>query len=100
MNDRLFIREKDKQAIIKLCKTIVPSATVLAYGSRVNGRAHEGSDLDLALRADNGKSVLGLAKLRAELTDSNIPILVDVKDWATLPSSFQKEIAATGIPLY
>lgn len=29
----------------------VPQAEVWAYGSRVNGGAHEGSDLDLVLRA-------------------------------------------------
>ena len=58
-----------------LCE-YVPGVQVWAYGSRVNGRSHEGSDLDLVLRG------LALEPLGSEYPDllealeqSNIPIL-------------------------
>ncbi|MCI1189334.1 nucleotidyltransferase domain-containing protein [Hymenobacter sp. DH14] len=67
---------------------------VWAYGSRVNGNAHEGSDLDLVLRAPGLMPLPDrlLARFREALTDSNLPIFVDAHDWATLPASFHPRI--------
>ncbi len=73
----------------------VPEAEVWAYGSRVNGGAHEGSDLDLVLRnpQDLAQPVAGRAALVEALQDSALPILVEVHDWARLPASFHAGIA-------
>ena len=59
----------------------------------VNGSAHEGSDLDLVLRSHTLEP-LGpeYSDLVAALEESNIPILVQVHDWARLPKSFRREI--------
>ncbi len=69
---------------------------VWAYGSRVNGNAHEGSDLDLVLRAPDLQALPDrlLARFREALTDSNLPIFVDAHEWATLPASFHPRILA------
>ena len=64
-----------------------------AYDSRVNGNAHEGSDLDLAV-------INPLLQLREALSDSNLPILVDVMDWARIPEAFQKEIKKNYMVVY
>ena len=71
----------------------MPGVEVWAYGSRVNGESHEGSDLDLVLRGT------GLQPLGGEYVDlieaferSNIPILIQTHDWARLPESFHREI--------
>lgn len=45
----LFIREKDFTLLKALLQKYLPDCEVWAYGSRVNGGAHEGSDLDLAV---------------------------------------------------
>ena len=66
---------------------------IWAYGSRVNGESHEGSDLDLMLR-DPGLAPLGsrcLEQLEV-LQKSDLPILVQAHDWATLPASFHNEV--------
>lgn len=65
-----------------------------AYGSRVNGTAHEGSDLDVVLRnpADLTLSTDGICELKEALQQSTLPMLVDVHDWAHLPVSFYAEI--------
>lgn len=78
----------------KLLADHVPDAEVWAYGSRVNGHAHEGSDLDLAVRnpVDLRQPVKGLVDLRDALRESNLTMLVDVFDWARIPASFQKNI--------
>lgn len=71
-----------------------PQSQAWAYGSRVARRAHEGSDLDLVLRdsADPSRRAAGLHALRDALSDSSLPILVDVHDWADLPAAFRHEI--------
>ena len=71
-----------------------PDSEVWAYGSRVTGQAHQGSDLDLVVR--NRKSLdtpqRHLHLLRNALNDSDLPILVEVLDWARIPKEFRREI--------
>ena len=71
----------------------VPNAEVWAYGSRVNGEAHDASDLDLVLRSPTLEP-LGreFSELLEAIAESSIPILVQVHDWARLPESFHNEI--------
>ncbi len=72
----------------------VPDAEVWAYGSRVTGGAHEGSDLDLVLRKpdDLGLAVQGQRALIAALQQSRLPMQVEAHQWPHLPRSFQAEI--------
>lgn len=90
----MLLREKDKQTLNAIFSKLEMPVEVWAYGSRVNGTAHEGSDLDLVIRTA-GLSPLPYdvyALLREQITDSNIPILVDIFDWARLPASFHQNI--------
>jgi len=70
---------------------------VWAYGSRTNNTAHDGSDLDLVIiTPDRSKLPIDLLmELKEKIRDSNIPILVDLFDWARLPESFHKNIEAS-----
>ncbi len=79
----------------------IPEAEVLAYGSRVTGGCHEGSDLDLVARnpVDEGEPMPGVADLREALSGSNLPITVDISDWARIPESFRQEIVRGGAVL-
>ena len=72
----------------------VPDAEVWAYGSRVSGSAHQGSDLDLVLRQpqDLQVDVTGWMALKEAVQDSPLPMLVEIHLWPRLPSSFQQEI--------
>ncbi|PIV33220.1 MAG: hypothetical protein COS34_08880 [Lysobacterales bacterium CG02_land_8_20_14_3_00_62_12] len=72
----------------------VPHSEVWAYGSRVSGGGHSASDLDLVLRnpADLGNEATALLDLQAAFIESNLPIRVDVMDWARIPDSFHREI--------
>ncbi|MBE0503471.1 MAG: nucleotidyltransferase domain-containing protein [Desulfuromonadales bacterium] len=74
----------------------VPSSDVWAYGSRVTGQGHAASDLDLVVRNPRHPDIEsnGLAALRAALSESNLPLRVDIVDWARIPESFQQEIEA------
>lgn len=71
----------------------VPQAEVWAYGSRVNGTAHEGSDLDLVLRHPTDPSrEIAPANLQQALQDSPLPMLVELHLWPHLPATFHAEI--------
>ena len=72
----------------------MPDVEVWAYGSRVAGTAHEGSDLDLVLRNPQQLDVpqKNIYKLRDALSESNLPIIVDVSDWARIPEAFRCDI--------
>ena len=77
-----------------LLNEYVPNTEVWAYGSRVTGAGHEASDLDLVLRnpADLNAESSRVFELREAFVESNLPIHVDVMDWARLPESFRREI--------
>lgn len=65
-----------------LLRQHLPSVEVWAYGSRVSGRSHEGSDLDLVLRG-SGLAKIDLSRLadfEEALRDSSIPFLVEARD--------------------
>lgn len=72
----------------------VPEAEVWAYGSRVSGGAHEGSDLDLVLRQpqDLTQDVAGWVELKEAVQESPLPLLVEIHLWPRLPASFHAEI--------
>lgn len=94
----LDLRPEWLEIIRQLLAVHLPDAEVWAYGSRVQGKAHEGSDLDLVVRnpENPGKPQQDLDSLQEALRESNLPILVDVLDWARIPESFRMEILRGG----
>ncbi len=92
----MIIREKDKQQLLTIAaRTLHTPLEIWAYGSRVNGDAHDTSDLDLVVRTQNS-SRLNASEFYAfkeALTESTIPILIQVFDWASIPESFQQNIS-------
>ena len=98
---KLYLSVKYRKKIENLFRRYLPDVDVWAYGSRVNGKSHPASDLDLVLRAPHLNNIDGikLIDLKSALTDSNIPFLVEVRDWSLLPKSFHEEIKKNYIVL-
>ena len=93
----MLLREKDRTRILAIAeRTLPPEVEIWAYGSRVNGNAFDGSDLDLVLRGADLARVpfTAIAHFKEQLQHSNIPILIDVVDWARIPDSFHRNILA------
>ena len=92
-NKTMRLRNKDKQHLIAIFQPI-PNIEVWAYGSRVNGTAHEGSDLDLVIRTADLKELplSQFLELKQKIQESNIPIVVELFDWARLPQTFKQNI--------
>ena len=93
MTDRLDLPRRHRKQLETLLRQHVPGVEVWAYGSRVNGESHEGSDLDLVLRSPTLEPLgIEYVDLVEALEESHIPILVQAHDWTRLPESFHQEI--------
>lgn len=70
----MLIRNKDKETLLKIF-SLDTGIEVWAYGSRVDGTAHDGSDLDLVLRSQNGGKlpIDVLMDIKEKIQQSNIP---------------------------
>lgn len=95
----LDLPQKYLEQVKALLRAHVPHAEVWAYGSRVTGSGHEASDLDLVLRnPQNPQEETGaLNGLKEAFIESNLPIRVDIMDWARIPASFHREIERTHV---
>lgn len=91
---KLELQPAHLRMVLDLVERYAPEAEVWAYGSRVQGTAHNGSDLDLVLRnpANPEAPQKNLTALAAAFAESNLPILVDIIDWARIPETFRQEI--------
>lgn len=101
MTDSLHLPDRHRSIIKALAREHLPDVEVWAYGSRVNGRSHEGSDLDLILRGPGLKKVPldRIADFADALRESTIPFLVEARDWARVPERFHRRIELQHIVL-
>ena len=101
MIERLHLSPRHCEEIEALLHKHLPDVEVWAYGSRVNGRSHDGSDLDLVLRGPKLAEIdtSRIADFIEALQDSTIPFLVEVRDWERLPESFHCEIERAHVAL-
>jgi predicted nucleotidyltransferase len=92
----LFLPEKYLKMVQDILQTHLPNAEVWAYGSRVNGDYYDASDLDLVVRQPNNltQRQFNLDEVKDAFVESNIPIIVQLVDWARIPNSFHEEILA------
>ena len=88
----MLIRKEDRKLLKKIVQqTITTPCEVIAYGSRVDGTAHDASDLDLVIRCKENRSldIDEFISLKDAVQNSNIPILVQIFDWGRIPESFK-----------
>lgn len=99
---KLDLRPEWLEIIRDILASHLPEAEVLAYGSRVTGTCHDGSDLDLVARNRLNPllPVHNLAEVRDAFSESRLPILVDILDWAQIPDSFRGEIERVGFVVF
>jgi predicted nucleotidyltransferase len=100
-NTQLDLAPRHLAILQSLLAQYVPDAEVWAFGSRVNGNAHEGSDLDLVLRNTREPTlpVTGYFELQEALQKSSLPMLIDIHDWAHLPADFHRNIERSYVVL-
>jgi hypothetical protein len=91
------LRTQYRQQVERILSQFVPNEEEWADGSRVDGSGREISDLDLVIwhTADLKIPVgLILGEVREAFSESNLPFLVGVHDWARLTNAFWANIEA------
>jgi uncharacterized protein len=90
----MILRAKDREILLKIFSRAEVPIEVWAYGSRVNGDAHEGSDLNLVVRSKDLQRlpVDIFMDLKNQIRESNIPIVVVLLDWGRIPEHFKTTI--------
>ena len=94
MVEGLHLSPRHRKEIVALLHKHLPGVEVWAYGSRVNGRSHDGSDLDLVLHSPQLAEIDAsqLAEITESFRKSTVPFLIDARDWVRLPESFHWEL--------
>lgn len=83
----------EHKAVVKDIFTAnLPMCDVRIFGSRVKGTSTQFSDLDIVLYGDEEKDQDRITKVKNELSESDLPFLVDILDWSDLSSEFRSVI--------
>ena len=88
----LDLNPRDWEIVRNILARHVPQYEVWAFGSRAKGTAREYSDLDLAIITDQPLGLSLSAAISDDFAESDLPIKVDVVDWATTSETFQRII--------
>jgi uncharacterized protein len=88
----LDLTDKHLSSLIAILRKLVPDYEVWAYGSRINGSGHAGSDLDLVIAGKDKITWRLMSKLKSAFEESNLPFSVDVLDWNAIPDNFKDNI--------
>lgn len=88
----LDLNPRDWEIVRSILARHVPQYEVWAFGSRAKRTAKDYSDLDLAIITEHPLSLSLSAALSDDFTESDLPIKVDVVDWATTGEAFRRII--------
>ena len=83
------IDEKYLAEIRRILAKHMPDCEVRAFGSRLEGKAKQFSDLDLALVGSEKLNWRRIESLKDAFSSSDIPIIVDVIDWHAISDEFR-----------
>lgn len=96
------LEKKHLDTVLRILALRVPECEVWAFGSRVQAtdnklraagaRAKKFSDLDLAIIADKEIGWRKLEELKLAMSESDLPITVDILDCNSISDSFRKII--------
>ena len=94
MSNDIHLLPRHRAKLEALLQEHLPDVEVWAYGSRVTGESHDGSDLDLVLRGPNCEEIdIGqLGDFNEAVEMSTIPFIVEARDWARIPKHFHESI--------
>lgn len=89
----IHMEPRHLEIVRRILETLAPEYEVRAFGSRVSGRNLKPfSDLDLVIMTDSPLPPGRMTALVDAFSESNLPIKVDVVDWATTSEEFRRII--------
>ncbi len=82
------LAEKYIDFILKTVKSILPEVKIFIFGSRVQGKALEYSDVDIALQDKQAIPISDILKIKSAFHDSTFPYKVDIVDINSIDEKF------------
>ncbi|MEO5794579.1 MAG: nucleotidyltransferase domain-containing protein [Rhodoferax sp.] len=92
-NPSLALAPSDWAEVLRILREQVPQLEVWAFGSRARRTAKPYSDLDLAIISRQPLSLEQLASIHDAFDTSDLPVRVDIVDWASTSEAFRAAIA-------
>ena len=91
---QLDLPDEYLRIVLESLNATLPGMEVWAYGDRAIGNSNEASDLDLAVRSPNGKPIPFelFNAAQASVMEVELPIIVQMVDWARMTETFRREI--------
>jgi len=86
------VEEKYLAEIRRILGEYVSDCEVRVFGSRIEGKAHDFSDLDLVLVGSEKLNWRRIELLKDAFASSNLPMTVDVIDWHAISDEFRAVI--------
>ena len=83
------LSETQLKKILSCIHLHLPEAHIFAFGSRITGKPRKYSDLDIALDAHAPIDLSVLTKIKNSLSETNIPILIDLIDYRSVADDFK-----------
>lgn len=93
----IHLNPNDLAIVEEILKKNIPDRKVIVFGSRAGGIPKKHSDLDLCIMGNPSLSLEQEAILKEAFSESDLPMRVDIVNWATLTPDFKKIIEKTGI---
>jgi len=93
------LTKSELNIVISILKKHVPNFNIYVFGSRYNGKTHEHSDLDIAIKGPGKLDIFLLANIRDDFQASDLTFRVDIVDFNRVSPDFQKIILNNSILL-
>ena len=90
------IPEKYLSIVKEILSRFVPDCEVRVFGSRVQGKARQYSDLDLAIVGSSKLPDALIYDMKEAFAESDLPWRVDVLDWWAITAEFREVIERKG----
>jgi predicted nucleotidyltransferase len=89
-----ILLQDEREEIINIIKSCSLQSKAIIFGSRVDGTAIDGSDLDLAIEFynDDSETTEIFGQLKDKFSESSLPYFIDLHIWNNLPEQMKKNI--------
>ncbi len=96
----LYLPDAETAIVLDILGRYAPGRAVTVFGSRATGKNLKPySDLDLCIMGDMPLTLAQNASLEDAFSESDLPIKVDIADWAATDESFRRIIMQQALPL-
>lgn len=95
----IALTQNELKIVKHVLKEILPDREVALFGSRATQHYKPHSDLDLCVMGKSALSLQTLSNLKEAFSESDLPMRVDIIDWASTSPEFREIIKKTYTPL-